>query len=306
LPRDKALFAGSYVVPREATPSSIFGAADQAVRSAVLISLTPTQLDDQAVRDQLKTDFPEEKFDTISAVLYTQRQPFLAYLFGQALWCLGGTGALISLYSVAACRVRWRIMRDPLAELSNRKRLLWGVHIAYFGLYLLAAVLIDQAPDVQDTLLAAVQSQIRSGSGALGIAGTAYATKSVPLAALVTFTVNFFLGSLALLTLPSCVIPGSGALVAAGRAFLWGILLAPTSRVLASGMLPHSGTLLLEGEGYILATFFGLLIRSDVGSSLLARYRHAFVLNLKGNLVVALVLIVAAVYEAIEVIIQMK
>jgi hypothetical protein len=76
-------------------------------------------------------------------------------------------------------------------------------------------------------------------------------------------------------------------------------------------MLPHSGTLLLEGEGYILATFFGLLIpvylfRADVGSSLLARYRHAFVLNLKGNLVVALVLVVAAVYEAIEVILQMN
>jgi hypothetical protein len=69
--------------------------------------------------------------------------------------------------------------------------------------------------------------------------------------------------------------------------------------------------LLLEGEGYILATFFGLLMpvylfRSDPGANLFARYRRGVLLNLKGNVLVALVLLVAAVYESIEVILMMK
>jgi hypothetical protein len=76
-------------------------------------------------------------------------------------------------------------------------------------------------------------------------------------------------------------------------------------------MLPHSGTLLLEGEGYILATFFGLMLavsvfRSDPESSFFQRYGRGVLLNLKGTLLVALVLAVAAIYEAVEVILLLK
>jgi hypothetical protein len=76
-------------------------------------------------------------------------------------------------------------------------------------------------------------------------------------------------------------------------------------------MLPHSGTLLLEGEGYILATFFGLmmavsLFRSDPESSLLQRYGRGLLHNLKGSVLVAVVLGVAAIYEAVEVILLLK
>ena len=36
----------------------------------------------------------------------------------------------------------------------------------------------------------------------------------------------------------------------------WGLLLGPTSAQMAFAMLPHSWTMLLEGEGYILAALF--------------------------------------------------
>ena len=76
-------------------------------------------------------------------------------------------------------------------------------------------------------------------------------------------------------------------------------------------MLPHSGTLLLEGEGYILATFFGLmfaifLFGPDSDPSVLSRYKRGLLLTLKGSLLVALMLAVAAVYEATEVIQMLK
>lgn len=78
---------------------------------------------------------------------------------------------------------------------------------------------------------------------------------------------------------------------------------------MARGMIPHSGTLLLEGEAYILAIFFGLLVpirvfRKNQEVGLIARYRGAVALNLRANILVALVLGVAAWYEAFEVIAQ--
>jgi hypothetical protein len=311
LPRDEALFARSYLVPRDPDLGGDIDPADKTVRAVILISLTPEQLSDRQIDEQLKARFPQEQFDRVASLLYTERGPFFGFLCGQALFCLGGSGILIGLYAAAASRVRWPFLRDPLAEISSRRRLVWGVHLAYFGLYLLVAIAVYQAPDVQNTFVAVLQREIKGGEGPLGIAGKAYGSRNIPLAALVTFVINFFLGSAALLTIPSCVIPGSGALVAAFRAVSWGIVLAPSTRLLAGGMLPHSGTLLLEGEGYILATFFGLLMplylfRRDSASSLFARYRRGFVLNLKGNVLVALVLLIAAIYESIEVILMIK
>jgi hypothetical protein len=119
----------------------------------------------------------------------------------------------------------------------------------------------------------------------------------------VTFGINFLLGSLAYITLPSVLLPGSGAFLACIRATAWGLLLAPTLQPLAYAMLPHSLTLLLEGEGYILAALFGLLIpvhilQSSLGGNPLTRFGRVVLLNLKAKFWIALVLAVAAIYEA--------
>jgi hypothetical protein len=311
LRRGAALFDRSYLVPPDPALNTMFDTAADDVRTAFLVSLRPDQLRDLKTFGQLEASLPHDRFDVIRPVLVMQRGPFLGYLLGQALFCLGGTGVLIGLYTILARRVRWPLLQEPLSALVTHRRLLGSVHVVYFGLYFLAAVAAYQLPDVQHVLLNTVQKQIHSGSGPLGVAGTAYASQNVLRAAAVTFGVNFFLGSLAYLTLPSCVIPGISAPLAAFRAMLWGLLLGPTSRDLAGAMLPHSGTLLLEGEGYILATFFGLLIpvylfRSSLGPSVAKRYVTAVLLNLKGNVVVAVVLILAALYESVEVIQMMK
>jgi peptidoglycan/LPS O-acetylase OafA/YrhL len=125
----------------------------------------------------------------------------------------------------------------------------------------------------------------------------------------VTLVVNFLAGSFLYITVPSFVIPGIGALTAAWRGLMWGIILAPTFAQLASGMLPHSWTLLVEGEGYILAAFFALLVpdymcRSRMGGGVLNRYGRALLLNAQGALLTFIVLAVAASYEAVEVILM--
>ena len=137
----------------------------------------------------------------------------------------------------------------------------------------------------------------------------AYLSGNIPLAAAVTFVINFLLGSLAVITLPSILLPGSGVFVACLRAAVWGLILAPAMQSLAYAMLPHSVTMLLEGEGYILATLFGLLIpihivQSSLGGNPFTRFGRVILLNLKANFWIALVLAVAAIYEATEVILM--
>ena len=193
--------------------------------------------------------------------------------------------------------------------MEQRPRLVWGVHLVYFGLVIFGSVLIYNMPDVQALLLSAVGEAFSAPRGPIAAAGKAYLSGSIPRAAAVTFLVNFFLGSLLVLTLPSMVVPGSGIFMAALRSLVWGLLLAPTIKPLAATMLPHSGTMLLEGEGYILATFFGLLIpiyivQSSLGGNPLIRFGRALWLNIKANIWVALVLAVAACYEATEVILM--
>jgi hypothetical protein len=141
--------------------------------------------------------------------------------------------------------------------------------------------------------------------------------------------INFVLGSFVMITLPSLIIPGSGVLLSIVRATLWGLLLGPAEASLAMGMVPHTGTLLLEGAGYILATFFALLIPISLFRSrqtekpammdelqsdqpfyeterdtAWSRFRRSVRLNFKANVLIAIVLAVAACYEAVEVILM--
>ncbi|MHC4132355.1 MAG: stage II sporulation protein M, partial [Planctomycetota bacterium] len=154
------------------------------------------------------------------------------------------------------------------------------------------------------------RAAITSGSGPLAAAGEAYGSGNMLRAAWVTLLINFFLGSLVSITIPSLIIPGIGIIVALFRAVMWGLLLGPTFVRLSAAMLPHSFTLLLEGEAYIVATFFSLLIpvylfRKSEGPTVLQRYGKALMMNLRGYLIVLALLVIAAIYESVEVITMM-
>lgn len=312
LPRTAGLFARCYLLPAEERCGEHDEERDAAFRSALLIPLNASQLTDRAVEKQLADRFPAKEFNRMVCRPVIGPRGFYLTLLGEGLFLLGGSGVLISLYA-AASRLRVGILHDPLAALTTHRRLTWTVHLVYFGLYLLAAALVFRAPDLRNALQAVIQKDLSEGGGLLERAGSAYRSGNIAWAAIVTFAINFFLGSVLVLTLPSCVIPGSGVLVAGFRAVLWGLILVPATLQQAFVMLPHSGTLLLEGEGYILAAFFGLMVPlslrrrpADSDSASPVGYRRAVVLNLKGCVLVAIVLAVAATYEATEVIAMLK
>jgi hypothetical protein len=139
--------------------------------------------------------------------------------------------------------------------------------------------------------------------------GGAYSGGKVVVAILLTFVVNLLLGSAMMITGPSLVVPFSGLVIGVVRAILWGLLLSPTHPELAGGMIPHSLTLLLEGQGYILAMLAvwlhgrAFLWPKSVGlESNLGGYVEGLKRTGQLYLLVTIVLAVAAVYEGLEVI----
>jgi hypothetical protein len=182
------------------------------------------------------------------------------------------------------------------------------LNIIYYGLVILGMIYVSFFnPGLQKQLINEVGQAFTSGP--LAAVGGAYGGGKVVSATLLTFVVNLFLGSLIEITLPSLIIPFSGLLLGVYRAVLWGLLLSPANPSLAGPMIPHSLTLLLEGQGYILA----MLAVFVLGKAFIRPQAYGVTGHLRGYveglrrtgwiyLLVVLLLAIAAIYEAFEVI----
>jgi hypothetical protein len=329
---DFGLLQNDYLIAPSDKTTALFPENDSSVHTATVVQLTSEQFHDRQLLQMLEKSLPDSKYTMVMPTERLGPETFYAYMAGLAAFLLGGSGALIALFRGLAARARRspsagedglldgpagpamskarpRWWAAPLLEMDERPRLVWGVHLVYFGLVIAASVLVYNLPDVQTVLLSSVRDALSASSGPLASAAKAYGSGNILRAAATTFVINFFLGSVAMLTVPSMIVPGSGTLMAGLRSTAWGLLLAPTITVLAFTMLPHSGTMLLEGEGYILATLFGLLIpihifQSSLGGTPLSRFGRVLWLNVLANFWVAVVLAVAACYEATEVILM--
>ena len=327
-----ALFAEGYLIPKGPSSAPIFPDGDPSVHRVTIVRMTATEFGDRKNLVRMMEAYPAKSFTAIRPSVRLEPKAFFSYLAGQCLFLLGGTGLMIGLYRWLAGRFDSSVLGPPLRELATRPRLLWGVHLAYFGLYVLGAIIIYQLPILQTVMMAAVGQAIGGGKGPLAVAGAAYGSGNMLYAAVVTFLINFPLGSFAMISLPSMIVPGCGAFwrpfVRPSGASCWD----PRRPLWSGGMLAHTGTLLLEGGGYILATFFALLVpvyllrpgqgveklvEADFGEldegepsspqardTMVRRLGRALGLNLRAQLLVALVLAVAACYEAVEVILM--
>ncbi|GHH88458.1 hypothetical protein GCM10018793_68180 [Streptomyces sulfonofaciens] len=76
----------------------------------------------------------------------------------------------------------------------------------------------------------------------------------------IIFLVNVFPTALLLITIPSLVIPFAGLAVFAVKTFDLGLTLAPVDRTTALTLIPHSLTLLIEFQAYVLVMFGAYLL----------------------------------------------
>jgi hypothetical protein len=310
LDRSVTLLAKGYVVPGDSAGKDLFEASGGEVSDGYILRLTAREAVQPQMRKRLAAAFPAAKFHAKAGTVRVAPGPYYLYLAGMALLFLGGSALFIRLYGWLAGVIPFAWLRAPLEAAQAWPRLLAGLHGLIFGGLIVAAALVYLVPPVQDFLLAAIVQAVESGRGPLGIAGTAYRSGSIPWAAAVTLAVNFFIGSLAYITLSSFAIPGIGVLGTVFRGLMIGVLLAPSMLALSTTMLPHSLTVLVEMEAYVLAAFFAALIpiyifRKAEGPTWWRRYGRALLLNLEANAIIFIILAVVALYEATEVILQM-
>lgn len=194
----------------------------------------------------------------------------------------------------------WRIVQ------ANRRPYI-TLNIAYYGLVIVFMVYAAFNPEIQKSLMEAVGEVFMTGP--LSFVGQAYVNTEVLSAILITFFINLLVGSVGSITLPSLVIPFSGLLVGIYRAVLWGLILSPASPDLRLVMIPHSITLLIEGQAYILT----MLAAYIQGRSFLWPHtagldsrKNGYVEGVKRTarlyVLVILALAIAAIYEVIEVV----
>jgi hypothetical protein len=181
------------------------------------------------------------------------------------------------------------------------------LNLVYYGLVICGMVYVAFHPTLQQLLLDAIGSAFTDWP--LSTVAGAYTGGQVFLAIVLTFAVNLTAASFLWITLPSLVVPFSGLATGALRAILWGVLFSPSSPEMSTVMIPHSLTLVLEGQAYILA-MLGAYVQgraflwpSTVNAATHTQgYQAGVKRSLRLYLLIAIVLAAAAVYEVLEVI----
>ena len=109
------------------------------------------------------------------------------------------------------------------------------------------------------------------------------------------------------------IVPFSGILLGISRAIIWGLLFSPVNPDMRLLMIPHSITLILEGQAYILVMFAAFLQGKaflwpkTAGVEGLGRgYIEGLKRTSKIYILVIITLLVAAIYEVIEVVLMSR
>lgn len=191
-----------------------------------------------------------------------------------------------------------------LDTVKRHKRMYLTLNLCLYGTVAIAMVAGSAFPRLHANVLAQTNKELAS----VQVVTDAYANGDVFLAAALTFLVNLGFGSFATITAPSTVVPFFGVAFTVWRFVQWGLLFTPAAAN-ASSLLPHYLTLLIEGQAYVLAAFavtlhgrmflqperFGHISR-------MAGYKAGLVTTSRAYPTIALLLLVAAIYEAVEVI----
>ncbi|MEW6400996.1 MAG: hypothetical protein AB1649_04305 [Chloroflexota bacterium] len=203
------------------------------------------------------------------------------------------------------------LLKSAWGLVQENRRTYIVLNITYYALVVICMVYVAFNQKLQQSLMEETGAAFMTGP--MSFVGQAYVNAEVLAAILATFFVNLLIGSFGSITLPSLIIPFSGMLVGIYRAILWGLLLSPANPDLRMAMIPHSITLIIEGQAYILTMLAAyiqgraLLWPKSVGVEGRAKgYLEGLKQTGKLYLLIILVLAVAAIYEVIEVVIMIQ
>jgi hypothetical protein len=147
------LFCESYLLYDETLAAELFHSDDESVREAYILRLPQDRAEDRQTRLQLAKVFPESEFLPYVPLLPVEHRAFYLYMLGMSLLLIGGALALVNIFRLLAGRVRHKWLSLPLAEVTKYRRLFLAVHLSYFTLVLLFALVAYRAPEIQFCVL---------------------------------------------------------------------------------------------------------------------------------------------------------
>jgi hypothetical protein len=183
-----------------------------------------------------------------------------------------------------------------------------AVNLLFYGLMLTAGSITAFVPKLQSEAISTVDRDLARGGDIAAIMLDAYESENVVGAAAMTFLINVLLGVLITMIGPSLVVPFIGFGMGIYRAVTWGLLFSPITPDVRAVLVPHALTVLIEGQAYVIAMLaIWIHGRSWVLSrreSLRPIVGYGLGLRRISSLTIPIVLLlaVAAVYEAVEVI----
>lgn len=140
---------------------------------------------------------------------------------------------------------RVRLPRQPLEIIRGNLRAYLAMNAVVYGLVAVGFVAGLTFPELRAARGAALEED--------GTAELVLSLLSNPwLFALTIFAVNTLTAAAAQIVLPSLIVPFAGIAVFGYRAYVLGLTLAPTDRANAIALIPHSLTVLIEFQAYVL------------------------------------------------------
>jgi hypothetical protein len=187
----------------------------------------------------------------------------------------------------------------------------FALNVCFYGLIACSMLYAAFNRQIQESLGETARAQVASGFPQLA---AAYGSGQVLMAVTLTFVVNFFLGSIVSIVIPSLVIPFSGLCLGAIRAVAWGLIFCPTSWPTSATSAIHGLLILilliLEGQGYVLAMLAAYVQSANFlkrpkspHSGRWQRYWCSVKQSAQLYPLIALQLAIAAIYESLLVIV---
>jgi Stage II sporulation protein M len=145
-----------------------------------------------------------------------------------------------------------RFLRKPLEIVRTNFRAYLTINAIVYGLVITGLLAAIVFPNLGATQVAILEDN-----------GTADLVRSLInkpwLFALTILGVNVTTGAL-WIVLPSTIVPFAGIAIFAYKTFTLGLVMAPTTKIMAVAMIPHSLTILIEFQAYALLMFGAYII----------------------------------------------
>jgi hypothetical protein len=189
------------------------------------------------------------------------------------------------------------IPRKPLQLVRANFRAYLTINAIVYGLVVTGMVTAMVFPNIGATQLATLED-----NGTLDLVRSL--VNNSWLFSLTILAVNVT-GGVLWIVLPSLIVPFAGIALFAYKAFTLGLAMAPTTKIIAVGLIPHSLTILIEFQAYALLMFGAYILgRSWVRPTTIGarNYRQGYVRGLQQlgwlSLSALPLFIVGAIWEA--------